>query len=174
MAKNRSARGGSGNVLRFGTMAAYETWLANRGHIIDPVKAEQPKKIEEPRRTKKLVIKIPMRSASLNVIYSADHWTVRQQLAADVHKQVSWQLKLDNVEQIPFAPRVDVSVDAYFHGNVLDSDNIPIKLIIDGLRQYGVLTNDDPRFVRRVSSESHRSDTGREWMIVTVTHVKDQ
>lgn len=174
MAKNRSARGGSGSVLRFGTMTEYESWLANRGHIIDPVKAEQPKKIEEPRRTKKLVIKIPMRSASLNIIYSAEHWSVRQKLAADVHEQVAWQLRLDNVERVPFAPRVDVHVDAYFCGKLLDSDNIATKLLIDGARQYGILTNDDPRYVRRVSSESHASETGREWIVITFTHIKEK
>lgn len=171
MAKNRSARSGSGGVLRFSTITEYESWLANRGHLVAPKPATQAKQTEEPRRTKPLVVKIPMRSESLNTIYSADHWSVRQKLAADLHEQVSWQLRLDNVERVPFAPRVDVSVDAYFHGNVLDSDNIPIKLMIDGLRQYGVLTNDDPRFVRRVSSESHKSDTGREWIVITVRHI---
>lgn len=174
MAKNRSARGGSGGVLRFSTITEYESWLANRGHLVAPKPATQAKQAEEPRRTKPLVVKIPMRSISLNQIYSADHWSVRSALASQVHKQVSWQLKLDNVEQIPFAPRVDIHVDAYFHGHCLDSSNLPLKLYEDGLRQYGVLENDDPRFVRRVSSESHRSDTGREWVTITVTHIGEK
>lgn len=174
MAKNRSARGGSGNVLRFGTITEYESWLANRSHLVAPKPATQAKQTEEPRRTKPLVVKIPMRSESLNTIYSADHWSVRQKLAADVHEQVAWQLRLDNVERVPFAPRVDVHVDAYFCGKHLDSDNIATKLLIDGARQYGILTNDDPRYVRRVSSESHASETGREWIVITFTHIKEK
>jgi hypothetical protein len=161
-------------TLRFTSDQEYKRWLSNRIGVIDPTAAPQAKiKASEPLRTNTLKLVIPIRSVSLNDIYGADSWAVRAKIATQVHEQVTWQLQIDGVPRVFFAPRVDVHVDAYFHDHWLDSDNIPIKLMIDGLRSYGILENDDPRFVRRVSSEAHMSDTGRESVAITVKHVKE-
>ncbi len=160
-------------ALRFDSQRQYNAWLANRDHLVEPSKVPTTPTLTETQRVKPLILKIPIRPVSWNVIYGAPHWHERAQLAKKLHEQVAWQLQIDQVERIFFAPRVDIHVDAYFHGNWLDSDNIPIKLLIDGLRGW-VLKNDDPRFVRRVSSESHMSDTGREWIEISIKHVKEK
>lgn len=50
---------------------------------------------------------------------------------------------------------VDVHVAATFKGTPLDSDNICAKLYIDALKGK-LLRDDDPRYVRRVTTESKR------------------
>jgi hypothetical protein len=124
----------------------------------------------QPQRTQTLKLIIPIRSASINQIYSASHWNKRNKLAAQVHEQVRWQLQIDEVPKVFFAPRVDISIDAYFHGKMLDSSNIPAKLFEDGLKSW-VLADDDPRFVRRITTQSHLSETGRESVVITVKHI---
>lgn len=160
-------------TLRFTSDQEYKRWLANRVGVVDPTTAPQAKiQAGEPRRTNTLILVIPIRSISLNDIYGADSWAVRAKLVSQVHEQVTWQLKLDNVPRVFFAPRVDIHIDAYFHDHWLDSSNIPAKLYEDALKGH-VLENDDPRFVRRVITQSHMSETGRESVVVTVKHIKE-
>ena len=55
-----------------------------------PTVASAP--LPQPQRTQTLKLVIPIRSASMNQIYSASHWNKRNTLAAQVHEQVRWQL----------------------------------------------------------------------------------
>lgn len=161
-------------MLRFNSDQEYKRWLANRVGVIDPTAAPQAKiKTVEPRRTSILKLVIPVRSVSLNDIYSADSWMVRQKIASEAHEQITWQLKIDNVPRVFFAPRVDIWIDAYFHDHWLDSSNIPAKIYEDALKGW-CLENDDPRFVRRVTTQSHMSETGRESVVITVKHIGDK
>ena len=146
-------------------LSVYET--GNNAQPVPTMASDQP---PQPQRTQTLKLVIPIRSASMNQIYSASHWNKRNKLAAKVHEQVRWQLEIDEVPKVFFAPRVDISIDAYFHGKMLDSSNIPAKLFEDGLKGW-VLADDDPRFVRRVTTQSHLSETGRESVVITVKHV---
>ena len=160
-------------TLRFTSDQEYKRWLSNRVGVVDPTAAPQAKiKASEPRRTNTLTLVIPIRSISLNDIYGADSWAVRAKLVSQVHEQVTWQLKIDNVPRVFFAPRVDIHVDAYFRDHWLDSSNIPLKIFEDGLKGW-VIENDDPRFVRKVSAQSHLSETGRESVVITVKHSKE-
>lgn len=92
-----------------------------------------------------------------------------------------WQDEVDRVKWImrealgPMPPvftcRVDICVVVYFRGNPYDSDNIPAKLIIDGLIDL-VIPDDRPEFVRRVCTES-RIDRKRPRVEITITPVEE-
>jgi|GEM_PF-1746568 len=49
--------------------------------------------------------------------------------------------------------RLDIEVITHFDKNPYDSDNIPAKLFIDGLKNF-VIPDDRPKYVRRVTTES--------------------
>lgn len=91
------------------------------------------------------------RPVSWNSLYASRHWAVRKAAADNAHAAVMAACSVPPVE--PFAAlRVDILVYALFDKRPYDSDNIPAKLYIDGLRAAGVLDNDTIRYVRYVAT----------------------
>lgn len=107
------------------------------------------------------------RPKSWNVLKRLDKWR--------------WQDEVDRVKLImraalPAMPpvytcRVDISVVVYFRANPYDSDNIPAKLMIDGLLNL-VIPDDSPRYLRRVCTESC-IDRKRPRVEITLTPVEE-
>lgn len=103
----------------------------------------------------KIIIK--GRSPSWNKIYQSKSWYTRREIVDDVHARVQYVMlemgyrlqKKDNY----FKKKVDISLVGYFKHRPLDSDNIPAKLYIDGLKDY-LLSNDAFAQVGKVSVES--------------------
>lgn len=92
-----------------------------------------------------------VRPVSWNSIYASRHWAVRKAAADNAHAAVMAACSVPPVE--PFVGRrVDILVYALFDKRPYDSDNIPAKLYIDGLRAAGVLDNDTIRYVRYVAT----------------------
>jgi len=92
------------------------------------------------------------RPPSWNKIYSAGHWSKRKKIVDPIHEAVWYAIPAGTR---PFKRRVDITVRAYFRSKALDSDNIPAKLYIDGLRGR-VIVDDDRRYVRAVTTQSMR------------------
>lgn len=53
-----------------------------------------------------------------------------------------------------FTSKVDIFLNLYTRGNVMDSDNVPLKLYEDGLIHAGILKDDSPKYVRRIQTMS--------------------
>lgn len=72
-----------------------------------------------------------------------------------------------------FDTRVDIIITAYFDKRPMDSDNIGAKLYIDPLK-FIVITDDNPKYVRRVSvqSEMDRANPRLEIEILPIDKIK--
>ncbi len=97
------------------------------------------------------------RSPSWNKIYQSKNWYVRKTIADNIHALVQYEMlemgfRLQQ-EKNYFKKKVDIELIAYFKNRPLDSDNIPAKLYIDGLKMY-ILRNDAFNQVGRVTVES--------------------
>lgn len=60
--------------------------------------------------------------------------------------------------QDPFTRPVDIEISAH-QRRCIDSDNICAKLYIDGLRHAGILQDDTPTYVRKVTTQSVKGDS---------------
>ena len=98
---------------------------------------------------------------SWNTLYRQSHWTKRKALADRIHMEVRAAV----APQEAFDRLVDIRIRAY-QRRTIDSDNICAKLYIDGLRHAGILKDDTPRYVRRVTTESVK-DT-EDWVEILV------
>lgn len=94
------------------------------------------------------------RPPSWNIFYASSHWMIRKQKALEVHMLVFAALRSQGItKDHMFKQKVDIDLVAYFKNRPLDSDNIPVKFYIDGLK--GILIEEDsPKFVGRASSTS--------------------
>lgn len=94
---------------------------------------------------------------SLNQIYTK-HWTKRSQ-----DKQILWwKIKTSLIKAKISHQALDRSVEIQFIFNVkrqIDVDNCAgtVKMIIDYLREWGLLKNDSPEFVKKISIEVRQS-----------------
>lgn len=78
------------------------------------------------------------------------HWTQYEQHVAEHH----WLMRAAIGQTADyFTKPADISVVSYFDKRPFDSSNVAVKLFEDGLKNF-VIVDDDPRYVRRVSSES--------------------
>ncbi len=75
----------------------------------------------------------------------------------------------------PFEKRVDIEINVYFKpGKAHDSDNICVKGYVDGLVAFGIIKDDDMRYVRRVPCEPRKATKKHPvGVIITVKEVKE-
>jgi hypothetical protein len=83
-------------------------------------------------------------------------------MARDWHWRV--RLALTGEEEM-FDKPVNVTVCAYYAGDVIDSDNVMTKLLIDGLKGK-LLPEDDPRWVHWVGVRSFKGE--RDYATITL------
>lgn len=105
---------------------------------------------------------------SMNKIYAGMHWRKRQVLADLYHLEM---LALKGKLKVTDYP-VTIHYDWHFTKNPLDTLNCAFmsKMIEDGMVHAGVLEADDPKYVRRSTLESHKSDKyARDTVVVSVT-----
>lgn len=108
---------------------------------------------------------------SWNSIYSANSKWIRNSFATDIHTLVRNELLVRGygVQKTKnyFKNKVDIDIVAYFTNRPLDSDNIPAKLYIDGLKDY-LIANDGYKYVGKVSTESVLTE-GKDRIEITIT-----
>lgn len=120
-----------------------------------------------------LTLAIPAALPSWNVFYAGAHWRERSECAK------SWKLRMIAAVRSAkgYAARlyygydvVDIFVTVRHKSKRRrDSDNICAKLAIDGLKDAGVIADDDPRYVRIVSTQAVQAD--RDETLITITPV---
>lgn len=101
------------------------------------------------------------RPLSWNKIYASPHWSKRKKLVDDY----KWQVKLGLLKfRIPATP---VKSPCKFEFDVfvkrsLDCDNVFVKGIIDYLRDWGYLPDDNPKWVKEITVRIHLLTTLKE------------
>lgn len=119
------------------------------------------------KRNKMIKFEVEGRPISLNQLYNK-HWTKRGQA-----KQVLWwQVKAAIVKyKIPKqALTKPATLDFIFHVlRPIDCDNCAgtCKMIIDFLREWGILKNDSPQYVKKISIQVETKQ-GREYVEVEI------
>lgn len=111
------------------------------------------------------------RSVSWNAIYASKSYWIRKAFADQIHEQVrgallEMGLRAQKKEQF-YKEKVDIDIKAYFRSRVFDSDNIPAKLYIDGLKMY-LIPDDTNKYVGSVKTESFYDKTGTERVEITI------
>lgn len=99
---------------------------------------------------KRILVLSNERPVSWQMFYEQRHWALRKKEADRVHSLVRSAV---DPELSPFAGLVDVTIRVYYDKQPTDSDNIPAKLYIDGLKGWW-LGEDDPGWVRCVTTTS--------------------
>lgn len=99
-----------------------------------------------------LITIVNERAPSWNSSYAGQHWSKRVAMVNDIWWKVQEVLPAD-VEM--FAVPVDVCIVATYKGRIVDSDNIVAKIFVDSLKGK-LIRDDDPRYVRRVTTESRK------------------
>lgn len=97
------------------------------------------------------------RPISWNKFYTGTHYIVRKTKAADIHDLIGYSLMEMGIKRNGksfFEKRVDIRVTVFFDRSPFDSDNIPAKFYIDGLK--GILLKEDN--YERVRDVTTRSD----------------
>lgn len=89
------------------------------------------------------------RPISWNQYYAGKHWSVRQAEAQRVHLAVRAEIDPDQAKI--FGNRVDIIITTYFDQRPYDSCNVPIKVYIDGLKDW-YIKDDDIKYVRSTKS----------------------
>lgn len=91
---------------------------------------------------------------SWNKWWSLKHWAIKKQMADEWHKIV-WYAVLSAEERLMLTEKgVHITIRCYFpNQRMLDADNICAKIIIDGLVNSNVISNDSPDWVKKVTTE---------------------
>ena len=91
---------------------------------------------------------------TMNTLYEQKHWRTRGKMAKGVHELVG--AYAPRLEQ-PLNEQVHISICAY-RKRLIDADNVPAKLYIDGLRYAGVLQDDSKDYVDAVTTSCEKGE----------------
>jgi len=94
---------------------------------------------------------------STNKFYAGMHWKERKDIADEWHSLTYYTLRQHRIITDP----VDVPVEIVIKSDdKLDADNhfVIIKMIIDGMVEYGILEDDTRKYVKKVSFEFYEEE----------------
>ncbi len=96
------------------------------------------------------------KAISWNQLYKQGHWSERSSLAKQIHRLVAISCIADfNVSLKTIKKKVDISIIAHYKDKRRrDSDNVCAKLYLDGLKEKGIIKDDDTRYVGKVTTEA--------------------
>lgn len=106
------------------------------------------------------------RAVSWNQAHGGVHWAKRKVINDEWKWRVKAALSKKRITRIALEAPCSMRFDVYV-GRPIDCDNIMLKVIIDGLREWGLLTNDDPRFVKEITTAVH-TKSDREYIKVSI------
>lgn len=87
----------------------------------------------------------------MNEFYGGIHWSKRTKVADMYHQAVFYATRgIVSDKTTSFKYPVSVRYDFYYDSRLPDVDNLPVKLINDGLRIAGILKNDDPKHISEI------------------------
>lgn len=94
---------------------------------------------------------LPLKPISWNKFYAGMHWTKRSQMIHEWRWAVITALQEKGVKKVePLDPTFHIRFTAYKKTQVLDVDNVCVKPIIDGLKDYGLIKDDTPRYIESI------------------------
>lgn len=116
------------------------------------------------------IVLLGERPVSWNQFYKGQHWSYRRLMAEDIHQKVALTLKAKYgrkpIPKIDY--KVKIKITAFYKKTHIDSDNLPAKIYIDGLKGI-LIPDDDPRFVGPVTTLSCKvEDGGKERMEIDI------
>jgi hypothetical protein len=122
-------------------------------------------KVEGPMTATETKFIVDGRPVSWNQAHGGVHWAKRKAVNDEVKWMVKMALSKYRINKTPFKRPVSIHFDVYV-GRPIDCDNVMLKMYIDGLRDWGCLTDDDPRFVKQISVRVY---TKQQWERLEVT-----
>ena len=129
------------------------------------IKRTDSKILQKTSTDKPLVIVIPdYKIPSWNVLYSSKHWSVRSELAAVAHSLT--HIALYTIHWTPYSEKVNILITAHLKREI-DADNVCSKLLIDGLKLQGVIKDDTPKYVDKVSTRVVKDK--KDYVIIEIT-----
>jgi len=90
------------------------------------------------------------RPISWNKFYAGQFWATRKQLSDEWAWKVKVALVKYKITRVPFIEPVEIEFKVYVK-RPIDCDNVVLKTYIDGLRDWGILPDDSPKWVRKIS-----------------------
>ncbi len=106
--------------------------------------------------------KIRKRALSWNKFYAGKHWAVRKKLADEWHEDVMYALMEAKIpRKLLMKEKAIISIEAVMSKPV-DPDNICSKLIIDPMVKYGLLKDDNNKYVFSVTLLSTNAGKGQD------------
>lgn len=85
---------------------------------------------------------------STNLYYSGMHWTNRNKIKDSWHKMIADIIELDQL--YPYT--VPISISFYWCTRYdLDNNGIMRKMIIDGLKETGIIEDDTRKHIKRIT-----------------------
>ena len=94
-------------------------------------------------------IVIPQKPISWNKYYSGIHWTKRLEISKEWKWLVKMALLKAKVPRIAYQKPVQLKIRAYMR-RLIDCDNICLKVIIDGLKDWNLILDDNPAYVKEI------------------------
>lgn len=82
------------------------------------------------------------------------HWTKEVEMVRYAHESV--MEALSKMKWSPYKAKVDIRIVAYLK-RPMDSDNVCDKLLIDAIKHYGVILEDDPRYVYDATTHAEKA-----------------
>jgi len=94
---------------------------------------------------------------STNKIYAGMHWSKRKEIVDSWHEIIYYTLLQQNIKRELFKQPVDIIV---YSDDDLDADNhfFLIKLIVDTLKEYELIVEDNRKYVKSVKFEFYKEE----------------
>lgn len=103
---------------------------------------------------------IPGKAISWNIYFAGTHWTQRKKKSDARKWEVKAALLKARIPRKALDKSVGIEFDCYMIRQI-DADNIMVKEIIDGIRDWGLLKNDSPKFVKYIKINVYKGKPER-------------
>ncbi len=111
-------------------------------------------------------LNFPITKTSNNT-FNNKHWRGKSQLKNEIKESVLWSTVDQKIKRVTSYP-AHLYFTFYFTGRLLDVDNCGnlVKSAIDGLRDAKIIRDDSPKFVRPMTVDVQRSESGDDYCII--------
>jgi len=114
-----------------------------------------------------LAFTIPHKPISWNKYYTGVHWAKRSALSNEWAWYVREALIKAKIPRTPLRKAVTIEVTAHLK-RLIDCDNICLKVVVDGIRHWGLLRDDSPEYVKKIQVQVVRLAKGDERLEIKI------
>ena len=90
---------------------------------------------------------------SSNEFYAGKHWSTRKQIV-DMYHSLIWvnlnKNTINNLSLKPLTSPVEM-IFIFFNNFDIDNNSAMVKMLIDGLRKYKIIPNDNKKYIKKIS-----------------------